>query len=102
MRKFGLVALVLLGTGDVAFGQEQQVPPSPPGRGYFIWRNAVFMEEQPRRLQDGRAEAAMRAARENVLAFERLRAANAVPPLAVAQEDPPAPVAPAARPGRRR
>ncbi|KAA2238142.1 hypothetical protein [Salinarimonas soli] len=79
MRTIGLVALALIGTCDMAFGQQ--------GDGNAIARNAAFVADDPQRLKDGRAEAAMRAARENVLAFERLRAADAIPPLAVARTD---------------
>ncbi len=85
MRMIGLALVGLLGTADAALGQQQPAPHS--GHGFFIWRNAVFVADDRERLRDGRAEKAMREARENVLAFERLRAASEVPPTAVARTD---------------
>lgn len=52
-----------------------QRPAEPTGEGYTIWRNALFRLDDRERLRDGRADQAMRAARENVEAFQRSRAA---------------------------
>jgi hypothetical protein len=86
MRTIALVAIGLLGMTDVAFGQQEPAPHS--GHGFFIWRNTVFVMDDWERLRDGRAEAAIRAAQENVRAYQRLRAASEVPPTATARTDP--------------
>lgn len=99
MRMIALVTIGLLGMSEAALGQQQEPAPHS-GHGFFIWRNAVFVHDDRERLRDGRAEQAMRAARENVLAFERLRAASEVPPSAVARTDGLAP-AEVSRPVRR-
>jgi hypothetical protein len=74
MRNVGLVVIIIWTLPGTAFAQ--QAPAEPSGEGYFIWRNAEFVHDDRRRLRDGRAELAMDAARENVLAFQRLRAAT--------------------------
>ena len=74
MRKIGLAVVIFSILCETAYGQ--QAPAEPSGEGYFIWRNAEFVHDDWRRLRDGRADLAMEAARENVLAFQRLRAAR--------------------------
>ncbi len=53
--------------------QAAQRPAEPTGEGYTIWRNALFRNDDRERLRDGRAEAAIEAARQNVEAFQRQR-----------------------------
>jgi len=74
MRTIGLAVIIMTTLCGTAYGQQR--PSEHSGEGFFIWRNAEFVHDDWRRLRDGRAEQAMDAARENVLAFQRLRAAT--------------------------